>query len=244
LVKELQDREDMQKGRITLAMTPFWALRFLPKVLTVFHSLYPGIEVQIREGSVFDLMKWAYEYETDLTVLSMPEPAKDETDLKFNYFREYEVYIVATTSYFSTVQTKGEKIYTEFTCQNWIDLYDLRNEPFILQVPGCTLRYVADLLFQKYEITPHVVHEVQNSETAESLAVAGVGIAFVIGADCRFYNSQIHVKYFSVGVPPTKILLSIAWAKHRYLTRAAKEFINISNAVLRGTSDISRYQAM
>jgi DNA-binding transcriptional LysR family regulator len=225
----------MKKGSITLAMTPFWAFRFLPKVLTVFHSLYPGIEIQIREGNAFDIIKWANEYETDLTVLSMPEPTgeKEEMGLKFDCLKEYDVYLVAAASYPLPFQPRECGPHSESASQNWINLHDLRNEPFILQVPGCTLRSVADSLFRKYEINPYIIHEVQNAETAESLAAAGMGISFVIDENCRFYNSRPHPQYFSVGVPPAKALLSIAWAKHRYLTRAAKEFINVSGAVFR-----------
>jgi DNA-binding transcriptional LysR family regulator len=238
LTKELQDREDMKKGHITLAMTPFWALRFLPQVLTVFHSLYPGIEIQIREGSALDIIRWANEYETDLTVLSVPEPVKEEEfGLKFDYLKEYDVCAVVATSYPITDQAKENNPYLESTSQKWIDMHTLRNEPFILQVPGCTLRYVADSLFQKYKITPHIVHEVQYAETAESLAAAGIGVAFVVGEKFRFSHSKPHPQYFSIGVPPAKILLSVAWVKNRYLTRAAKEFVNISSVVLKKNLD-------
>ena len=49
LHRELHDMSDMKKGHVTLGMTVYWSLRFLPKVLPVFHSLYPGIGIGIRE---------------------------------------------------------------------------------------------------------------------------------------------------------------------------------------------------
>lgn len=232
LHRELQDMSDLKKGHLTLGMTVYWSLRFLPKVLPVFHALYPGIEIAIREGSALDILEWARSNETDLTVMTTCDFNERDPELSYEDLRNNEAYLVVSPSHPLCVEAQPTGIHA--SSRSWIDFSLFSNEPFVLQVEGCTLRSVASHLFSRYEFVPHISHEVQNSETAESLATAGIGVAFSVEDNSRFHDAVTRPQYFSVGEPPVTWTLTVAWSKNRYQTQAARRFLEISRSVYTG----------
>ena len=229
LRQELQDVTDMKKGHVTIGLTVYWSLRFLPKVLPVFHSLYPGIEIGIREGSATEILEWARLNETDLTVMTLCDTNERDPELEYEDLRNNEAYVVLSSSHPACKRAQPTKMHC--SSRPWIDFSFLKDESFILQVPGCTLRYVASHLFRQYGITPHISHEVQNSETAESLATAGIGVAFSPEDNSRFHDSPTRPEYFSIGIPPATWTLSMVRGKNKYLTQAVRRFIEISRSI-------------
>ena len=229
LHRELHDMSDMKKGHVTLGMTVYWSLRFLPKVLPVFHSLYPGIGIGIREGGALDVMEWARNNETDLTVMTQCDAKDRDPELEYEDLRNNEAYLVLAPSHPLCRRALPREAHS--TSRPWLDFSLLKDEPFLLQVEGCTLRHIASHLFRQYDFTPHISHEVQNSETAESLATAGIGAAFSVEDNSRFHDAATRPNYFSVGLPPVTWTLTAAWKKNRYQTQAARRFLEVSRSV-------------
>lgn len=229
LHRELQDMSDLKKGHVTLGMTVYWGLRFLPKVLPVFHSLYPGIEIDIREGSALDIAEWARNNETDLTIMTVCDTKERDPELEYEDLRSNEAYLVLAPSHPLCREALPRQVHS--TSRPWLDFSLLKNEPFLLQVEGCTLRHIASHLFRQYDFVPRISHEVQNSETAESLATAGIGVAFSVEDNSRFHDDATRPGYFSVGLPPATWRLVAARGKNRYQTQAARRFLEISRSV-------------
>lgn len=228
LYQELQDMSDMRKGSLSIGLTVYWGLRFLPKVLPIFHSLYPGVEISIREGNAQEIRDWALHNQTDLTVMTVCDLNEYEEELEYEALHKDQAYVVLSHQH--RLLKSFEEGERESFSKPWVDFSHLKNEPFILQVQGCTLRHIASHLFKHYNFVPRISHEVQNGETAEALATAGIGVAFSLEDNSRFHDPDTRPEYFSVGLPPVTWTLCIVREKKKYLTQAARSFIEVSRS--------------
>ena len=58
------------------------------------------------------------------------------------------------------------------------DVRLLENCPFVLLNKGNRVRTIADEIFEDAQVTPHIVLETENIETALALSAKGMGITF------------------------------------------------------------------
>ena len=113
------------------------------------------------------------------------------------------------------------------------DLTLLQDCPFILLKKGNRVRAIADELFQDAEISPHILLELENIETALALSAEGMGITFypeMFAANRETLSGAKdggRLNLFSMRNPITHGTLAIGYHKGHYMSQATKEFIAI-----------------
>ena len=83
------------------------------------------------------------------------------------------------------------------------------------------------LIFERYGITPNIFMETQNIETAYRLTAIGAGMTFIPENCLSYSHFEDEPHYFTIGSPPLKRDVVIAYKKGRFLSKYESDFIQI-----------------
>lgn len=97
-----------------------------------------------------------------------------------------------------------------------------------------SVRIVADEMFKEKQIKPNIILETESIETVLALSVKGMGITFypktLMNNKKLVFdeNTLLGVNIYQLQYNKTHGTLAIGYQKNRYISQAAKEFINIA----------------
>lgn len=229
LRRELGDIADSKKGRLAIGF-PFPTERYiLPLLLPEFHKRFPGIEIVIKENSAAGLEELLLAGEIDIAISHLPVQNEEIVCEPISVER---VFLVAPLGY-------DIRHITKFKEQNRLDFSCLKDEKFILLKPGQRMRLIADEIFKRAQFKPNILLEIENLDTAYSLAAAGMGFTLIPENTIRFLNTNQYKNCFLVD--DVTFTLAFALRRGEYLTKAAHEFIEITKQSIgsRNESEIS-----
>ncbi len=224
LKQEMDDLAHMRKGRLVVGSLPITGSHVLPLVLPVFQSLYPEIEIVLVEDSSSKLEQLTASGQTDLSLLSLPLA---EPSLSWEPLIMEKICLAVPPQHRLVQAAQGANP------PAGIRIEELRHEPFIILKKGQGFRQITLDLCQQAGFEPRIVFESTNIETVQSLAAAGMGIAFVPMMVARAGWSQLAPAYLPLDPTPSRTLV-IASRKGRYLSKAAEAFIQTMKTTLDG----------
>ncbi|MEN6314888.1 MAG: LysR family transcriptional regulator, partial [Clostridiaceae bacterium] len=76
LLSQMDDIANLQRGHITIGISPFRSTYFLPTILPLFKKNYPGIDVSLAEGTMAELLELAINGATDFSIMTLPIPGE------------------------------------------------------------------------------------------------------------------------------------------------------------------------
>ena len=109
----------------------------------------------------------------------------------------------------------------------WMDLNLMRDEFFILQVPGQRTRQTVDKLLKSYDLKPNIRLETSNIQASVELAAKNYAAAFVTETHLKHIQTEKKLAYFSVGKPSTTVDFVAAFRRGSYIPYHAQEYIKI-----------------
>ena len=210
LKQEMDDMAQIKKGKLVVGTLPITGAHILPLVLPRFRENYPQIEVSLVEETTAKLEHLTANGGTDLSLLTLP--LIDSNSLTCDAYMEEEILLAVP----STHHLAGKKV---------VDLKLLSKEPFIALKRGQGFRQITFDLCSQAGFNPHIVFESSNIETVQSLVAGNMGIAFVPKMMKRSKAVENTPEYLQIRSRPTRTLV-IASRKGRYLSKAAKAFID------------------
>lgn len=118
------------------------------------------------------------------------------------------------------------------------DVRLLENCPFVLLNKGNRVRTIADEIFEDAQVTPHIVLETENIETALALSVKGMGITFyprmfmspdhAANTNKNPLTHQTGLNLYPLNYSRAHGTLGLGYHKGHYMSRATHEFIRIA----------------
>lgn len=218
LQKEMEDISQMKKGKLTVGSLPITGSHILPRVLPVFQSRHPGIEVNLIEETTTTLEQLAASGQTDISLLTLPI---GEGSLAYETLLEEQIVLAVPPQHPLALGDRSAAV----------DAAALAEEPFIVLKKGQGFRQIAVDLCHKHGFEPRVVFESSNIETVQSLVAAGMGIAFVPHMIAMGHGTQFRPVYLTLQDRPSRTLV-LAFRKGRYLSKAAESFIQVLKEVM------------
>ena len=224
LKKELdQEMNDIIKnnhGSLKIAFPTMRGAYMLPCTLPVFNQMYPNVRLDVVEEHSGKLEGMLLNGETDLAFFNLPIKSPD---IDYEVIKHEEVLVVMAANH--PLAHSGRV--REGCKYPWMDLQQLKDEPFIMQIPGQRTRETVDQLCRKSNFIPNVKLETSNIPAAVQLAGKGYGCFFVTEAHLRHITQSDPVVCFSVGDPCTTVDFVAAFRKNSYLPYHAREYITI-----------------
>lgn len=220
------------RGELRIGISHTRGQTILPLVLPDFSRKFPLVELTVVEGSTTELEEDLEKGTIDVLIGFMP--LMTESAETFVLMRE-RLFLIAPVrmleNYFGGEMEKICAAYRET-----VDLKLFRDLPYVLLKRGDRIRDLADREFSSAGISPNILIETRNIQTAFSLSAEGMGMtvfpelylnsAYTLSGD---EHSEIRKRVEIFPFPNSSGYneIGIGYNKNRYLSRFAEEFIQM-----------------
>lgn len=228
---ELADIKDFTKGRLVIGMSHTRGRKILPQILPVYQERFPGIDLQLIEGNSSKLAADLLHGDVDLVIDMLPFKVEDVETVPIC---EEEILLVVPDAVLERVYPGRVSGLKGLMSQN-VDLSLVGECPFLLIHPGNRVRTLADEMFAEAQLSPKILLETENIETALALSLSGMGITFypkmlMSGQEGlqKEGKSRWDASFYHLTSPKAHGTLGIGYHKGHYMSQATKEFIQIA----------------
>lgn len=237
---EVDDINQNARGELTIGITHTRGQAILPLVLPEFMKSHPYIDVRIEEANAKDLEESLQHGFVDLVIGFTPFFTENANITELSPDR---LFLAIPKHYMENLYGEAANE-MRARYKKGVDIAIFKEMPFILLKKGDRIRTILDDYFKKRRISPKILLETSNIQTAFALALSGMGISiypemFMRGSTTlssqSFHNTSDSVDLFPLESESTTETLAIAYNKERYLTTAAKDFIAMCHDVLGST---------
>lgn len=210
LEETISGLENLTRGSLLIGTTKTYARYFMPVLLTPFQKSFPGIIIELDEGSSLDMSKSLLDFKNSLAIVAKVE---ENPDILFVPLLLEEVVLIVAPNYY-------------LAKRNEVRFSDLDGEPIIMKEIGSGTRNLVERCVRSEKVKLNVVAQTSNMEFIKQIVKQGQAISFVVKSSVQTELSQGEL--ISIPVNPRKLLLKIFIAHLRdyELPFAAKAFLD------------------
>lgn len=229
--QEMADLRDEVRGRVRLGVAFWRGACMLPDFFPEFHINYPGIRLELTEGSAHKMEAALLDDSIDLAIMNLPQR------LNLNYDRlttetiiEEPILLVVPGGHPAV-----QKILS--VCKENDNFpvapISLVNElPLIFTQRGQNLTLKVNEFLLNNDLHPEVILETGNLTTAINLAAHGMGGAFVPAEGARTCRHPDQLIFFQLDTPDLIWPLAAVYRRERYLGRLPRLLIDAAKTAL------------
>ncbi|WP_173934311.1 LysR substrate-binding domain-containing protein [Chelativorans sp. Marseille-P2723] len=185
-----------QTEQLSIAASPTPAGGLLLSAARSFRNLYPGINLNIRQGSMERSIELLKSGEVDLCLSSVPQ-VLDEDDLIFLECYKAQWIVVFLKDH-------------HFEGRDFVNLVDLANLPLITYSEGYSSRAKIMNAFTSVALRPNIVFDASDIEAMKKYVRSGLGIAIVNDGTLDSVDREtLTALPLQDAIPPTTIHLGV-----------------------------------
>ena len=229
--KYIKDRSGLAVGRIRIGGTSFFSSFVLPKMISEFNELYPGIKFEIFEDSTKDLMAKLSGGELDLVIDNAV--VTDGDVVCEPYITERLMLAVPErmapeklSPYALTLEEISAESHLE---RHAVDISEFSGAPFILLNSENDTGKRAEALFEMSGTAVDAVFRLDQQVTAYNIARSGLGICFVSDTLVKRMGESAGIVYYNLDERVSKRSIYLYRKKNHYLPLAAKRFTELNS---------------
>lgn len=222
LTTALNEINDETHGVIRVGISIHRSMYLLPQILPVFTDKYPDVDLQLIEDSSSKIEELACNEEIDLAFVN---PDHQLEELEYLLLQKEQMVL------FSSIETELAK---RLTPGSEIFISAAKDEKFIALHQGQGVRVIQDKMFSETAISPKIVVETKSVEVARRLAIACKAVTIYPETMLNeLENLKDCSTYFPIKGEQFKRNFYLCYNKNLYLSKFMKEFITITQAVLK-----------
>ncbi|RNB89526.1 LysR family transcriptional regulator [Brevibacillus fluminis] len=206
--QEAAQASGLEIGTIRIGSFPSASMHLLPKMLGVFHSQHPNVEVVLFEGTFQEVTEWLTSRIVDIGFLSLPHADLDTIPL--------------TQDQMMVVLPLDHRLRDNES----IRLAELADEPFIMTKAGSEV--LITNMFREANISPAIRFHVQDGGTLLHMVQEGLGITIAPDLSLPRTPLALHKKSLN---PPVWRQLSLACPSFRDASPAVKAFVQVAKTL-------------
>lgn len=231
----LNDTHELKTGSLSIGGNHLFMANILPGPLEEFAQRYPGIKLHLVESHSSDLENKLLGGDLDL-IIDNRELSPDVCD-KFSLGTEFLLLAVPKKMKINELLIKYRLTGKDIKNNRHLDsgsvssapLQKFSDIPFILMDTGNDTRTRTDNVFRRHRIKPNVIFELNQLATVYSMIYSGLGASFISDTLIKQSPDSIDRLFlYKIDDPDTKRDVFFHSKKNRYMTKAAKEFLNLS----------------
>lgn len=207
--KKLRALVSPSVGQIDLGFIYTLGAHIMPNIIKDFvnNEKYENISFSLFQGTTSNVITRLKNEKLDLGFCSFVE---NEPDIDFIPILEEELVLIVSKNH-------------ELASLDSIDLKDLSNYPFVLFNEESGIRPLINSLFDKVNITPKIICEVEEDSAVLGLVAVDYGIAIIPNISLI---KNFNVKVLRITNPIIKRHIYLASIKNKYLSPSACLFRN------------------
>lgn len=203
---EMEELSGLQRGQLSLGALPSVGTYLLPRALSGFHQLHPGIQLHLKQAGSRDLVEQLTDGALDLAILILPVESQPLKAVPL--FKEELVLAVPPEHRLAGAQS--------------VALRELADEPFILFQEGYELRESVLAACRKAGFKPRVGVDGGEMDSVPRLVQAGLGVALLPRLVAESGPGPCWVPVRS---PHLSRQVGIVWHRDRYQSSASETFV-------------------
>lgn len=227
----MADMADLKSGRLIVGVSHLRNSSLMPQVLPKFKARFPGVNLELKEGSIAELEVETINGNIDIFIGSLP------IGDSFSYeVVDEERLLLAVPPNHSMNKKYMKKSKPSSKClieDIVIDLKSVEEEPFVLLRPEQNLHKMAVKLCKKAGFNPKIQIENKTIDSTIAMVIAGLGVSIIPDSIIRYGNLAHNPVYYSIKDDEAKRKLVVAFKKNKELSKSAMEFIEVLKEVLK-----------
>ena len=212
-VLEVNDYKQLQKGTIKIGIPPMMGAYLFPRIFSSFQRRYSHLDIFMHEEGSMSIREQLERDELDFGIIIISGASNH---LQLLPMAKSQVVCCVPES-------------SPLANKNSISLEDIAEENIIMLKEGSFLRQTLMTKMKNASIEPNIVLESNQVVTLRGLVASGVGIAFLLD---MVVEDEPGVKAIPLA-EPMFVDVGLAWKKDRYISRAAKSFIDFCKDILK-----------
>jgi len=164
LEKTIYDLQKIKQGCLRIGTTKTYARYLMPILLAPFHKSFPGITIELNEGSSLEMSENLLNFRNSLAIIPKVE---DNPNIHFAPLIREEVVLVASPRY-------------HLVNNGPISFKKLVKEPIVLKEIGSGTRKLVEECFGAENEKLNIIAETSNMEFIKELVKRGEGITFLV----------------------------------------------------------------
>lgn len=227
---EMADLKGSKQGLLRVGISYTRGSAFLPEIIPMFKKEYPFVKISVVENNSRILEEYLMRGHIDLYVGA---DVKKSVDTEVIDLYKERLYLVVpkhiAAKFFDNTPTffdKEEKAET------------FKNEDFLMLTRDNRVRRIADEHLKEVKDEINILIETENIETLFSLACKGMGVTFYPEMFMKKHKELIESENCPVCFIPIEgkysySHLAVGYSKKKYLSNAAKKFIDCAREIYR-----------
>ena len=222
LDRELADMIKRDVGVLNVAYAHMRCTYLLPLTLPAFQKMHSNVKVNVFEGPSAENDKRLLDGQVELAFYSKPSDLNPL--IQYETLTEEELLICTSAGHPLSryAQPNPGGRYPK------LDVELLKNELVIMMYPDQRTRQITDAYLQDHGIKLDNVLYTSNLPAAMELVALGYGVAFIFEVHLRHRMQTRPIDCYSFGEPRTVTDFVAAYRKGSYLSRYARDFIEIA----------------
>lgn len=243
-----QELNELKTGKIIIGGAIISMTYLLPELIVEFSKLYPGVKIVAKEASlpilknmltdgIIDLILDTDWFEEDVfnSIPLFSNQILLAIPVRFKINKEISKCAMTST------QIRNDQHLSP--SQSAIDLYELKDLPFLLLEPTNEIFRRTQVIFNYYQIKPFVKMSFNQQMTSFEFASKGLGAVFISDTLIKCSPNTKNLLFYKLNCPMPKRGVSIAYNKSRYLSNAAKKFIDYTIKFYRNKCKRQKFDA-
>lgn len=235
--EQLAELDELKKGTLVVGGASFFNVSYFPRAIAAFSRRYPNVDITVIDGSMPEIAEKAINHELDLFIA--PPWNMDERFVyekissekiflcvpeKWNINKKLQDYQIPHQV---ILDGKTDQWIREHLEHARVDFKEFRNEAFIKLGENQHIGNIMAQLFARHGFQPKGCISVEQTMTSYGLTLAGAGISLITEGSLRNGHMKGYPALYLIDEVLGERDMYVAYLKQRYLSRAAKEFINI-----------------
>jgi len=231
--QHLADLNELKRGKLTIGGAVSFNVSYLPKTIAEFAEKYPGIELDIVDGSIPEIVSKTLNGQIDLFIASTFDP---DDRLNYEELLEERIFLCVPSGWALNDRLKEWQIPVEtimegrYDSEKDIPVADFTafiDSTFILLNRDQQIGYTMNSLFDRYNFKPKKAIMAEQTMTSYSLTIAGVGVSLMTESTIRQSNLKDHPTFYMVDPEICRRKLYVVHSAQRYISVATKAFMDM-----------------
>ena len=212
LTSDLADLIHSKKGAITIGLPPMVGARFFPQVISDFTTLHPQISLTLLEVGSEKVHAGVDDGSLDIGVVMLPV---NENIVEMFPIIDQPMMLIVHPEHFLAQQST-------------VELSQLKDENFILFMKSFTLHDRIINRCIESGFNPKIVFKSSHWDFIAEMVAINFGVALLPKIICQDLDPR-RIKIIPMAEPMIHWKLGVIWKKDRYLSFAAREWLNFTS---------------
>ena len=209
--KSLNDIKEIQKGTLHIGTTKTYARYLMPRYMSTFHAMYPGISIHLSEGSSMEMIQSLSHMKIEIAIVASTNYPKSLHSVALGH---EEILLVVRPDH-------------ELARQESVTVEELSKIPLIMREEGSGARRAVMDMFKKANCIPTILHEASNFGLIIELTEIGEGASFVVKSAVEKELTQGLLKEIKIVDTSLTMGINIVYLNEKTLSKIGHAFVNM-----------------